>query len=388
MSRPLRVTSFRPGTTLAVAAVLALASPPALRAQRAPARPHTGLAEAPAYGRWAAAVDSAREILHAHMDRLGIPGASVAVAVKGHVVWAEGFGFADVENQVAVQPRTKLRIASISKAVTSAAVGLLYQEGRLDLDAPVQRYVPSFPVKPKGTVTTRLLAGHLAGVRHYLDREFESSVHYDDVVDALSIFENDSLQSVPGEKYSYSTYGWNLISAVIQGASGEKYLRYMRRHVLDPLGLRETVAEYEDSIIVGRGRQYRRSDDGRLVNAPYVDNSNKWAGGGYLSTASDLVRYGSSYLDGGLLEPETVKLMWTSQRTTGGEETGYGIGWFVGTVEGHREVWHTGGAVGGSTILLIRPDDGVVVAILTNLESARPTGPAREIAALFSAALP
>ena len=388
MFRPLRITSFRPVTTLAVAAVLAFAPPPPLRAQRAPARPHTGLAEAPGYGRWAEAVDSAREILHAHMDRLGIPGASVAVAVKGHVVWTEGFGFADVENQVAVRPRTKFRIASISKAVTSAAVGLLYQQGRLDLDAPVQRYVPSFPVKQKGTVTTRLLAGHLAGVRHYRDREFESSIHYDDVVDALSIFENDSLQSAPGEEYSYSTYGWNLISAVIQGASGEKYLRYMRGHVLDPLGLRETVAEYEDSIIVGRGRQYRRSGDGRLVNAPHVDNSNKWAGGGYLSTASDLVRYGSSYLDGGLLEPETVKLMWTSQRTTGGEETGYGIGWFVGTVEGRREVWHTGGAVGGSTILLIRPDDEVVVAILTNLESARPTGPAREIAGLFSAARP
>jgi serine beta-lactamase-like protein LACTB len=388
MPRPARTASFRLVTTLAVAVVLALASPPPLRAQNRPARPHVGLAEAPGYGRWTAAVDSAREIVHAHMDRLGIPGATVAVAVKGHVVWAEGFGFSDVENQVAVQPRTKFRIASISKAVTSAAVGLLYQQGRLDLDAPVQRYVPSFPTKPKGTVTTRLLAGHLAGVRHYEDREFESSVHYDDVVDALSIFENDSLQSAPGEKYAYSTYGWNLISAVIQGASGEKYLRYMRAHVLDPLGLRETVAEYEDSIIVGRGRQYRRSDDGRLINAPYVDNSNKWAGGGYLSTASDLVRYASSYLEGSLLDPGTVKLMWTSQRTTGGDETGYGIGWFVGTVDGHREVWHTGGAVGGSTILLIRPDDGVVVAILTNLESARPTGPAREIAGLFSAARP
>jgi serine beta-lactamase-like protein LACTB len=206
------------------------------------------------------------------------------------------------------------------------------------------------------------------------------------VVEALAIFENDTLQSAPGARYSYSTYGWNLISAVVQGASGEKFLRYMRGHVLDPLGLRETVAEYEDSIIVGRGRQYRRGRDGRLVNAPYVDNSNKWAGGGYLSTASDLVRYGSSYLQGSLLDPATVKLMWTSQRTSAGEETGYGIGWFTGTVDDHKEVWHTGGALGGSTILLIRPDDGVVVAILTNLESAGPTGPAREIAGLFAAA--
>jgi len=345
-----------------------------------------GVAEAPGYGRWSAAVDSARTLVHAHMQMLGVPGASVAVAVDGDVVWAEGFGWADVENRVAVTPASRFRIASISKAVTAAGVAKLVEAGRLDLDAPVQRYVPSFPEKPEGTITTRLLAGHLAGIRHYRDLEFQSTKHYDDVVDALGIFENDPLLSPPGEKYSYSTYGWNLISAVVQGASGEKFLTFMRRQVLDPLGLRETVAEHGDSIIVGRGRQYVRSADGRLLNAPWVDNSNKWAGGGYLSTASDLVRYASAYLAPGFLKPETVRLMWTSQRTTSGEETGYGIGWFTRTVDGRRQVWHTGGAVGGSTILLIWPDDGVVVSILTNLESARPIQPARDVAALFAAA--
>jgi serine beta-lactamase-like protein LACTB len=345
-----------------------------------------GVAEAPGYGRWSAAVDSARTLVRAHMDLLGVPGASVAVAVDGDVVWAEGFGWADVENRVAVTPASRFRIASISKAVTAAGVAKLVEAGRLDLDAPVQRYVPSFPEKPEGAVTTRLLAGHLAGIRHYRGLEFQSTRHYDDVVDALEIFENDPLLSPPGERYSYSTYGWNLVSAVVQGASGEKFLAFMRREVLDPLGLRETVAEHGDSIIVGRGRQYVRSADGRLLNAPWVDNSNKWAGGGYLSTASDLVRYGSAYLAPGFLKPETVRLMWTSQRTTSGEETGYGIGWFTRTVDGRRQVWHTGGAVGGSTILLIWPDERVVVSILTNLESARPIQPARDVAALFAAA--
>jgi serine beta-lactamase-like protein LACTB len=345
-----------------------------------------GVAEAPGYGRWSAAVDSARTLVRAHMDLLGVPGASVAVAVDGDVVWAEGFGWADVENRVAVTPASRFRIASISKAVTAAGVAKLVEAGRLDLDAPVQRYIPSFPEKPEGAVTTRLLAGHLAGIRHYRGLEFQSTRHYDDVVDALEIFENDPLLSPPGERYSYSTYGWNLVSAVVQGASGEKFLAFMRREVLDPLGLRETVAEHGDSIIVGRGRQYVRSADGRLLNAPWVDNSNKWAGGGYLSTASDLVRYGSAYLAPGFLKPETVRLMWTSQRTTSGEETGYGIGWFTRTVDGRRQVWHTGGAVGGSTILLIWPDERVVVSILTNLESARPIQPARDVAALFAAA--
>lgn len=347
-----------------------------------------GVAEAPFRGGWQGAVDRSRDVILQHMQEQGVPGASVAVAVGGRVVWAEGFGWADVENKVGVTPQTRFRIASISKALTAAAVGQLVESGKLDLDAPVQRYVPSFPEKEKGTVTTRLLGGHLAGVRHYRGLEFASQTHYDDVVDALEIFSGDPLESAPGEKYSYSTYGWNLISAVVQSASGTRFLTYMRDHVLEPVGMDETVAEHGDSIISDRGRQYVRGEDGRLLNAPWVDNSNKWAGGGYLSTASDLVRYGAAYLRPGLLLPSTVDLLWTSQKTTAGEETGYGIGWVTDVRDGVRRVWHTGGAVGGSTMLLIRPEDDIVVSILTNISGGRPTGPAFDIANIFAAAAP
>ncbi|HKJ02316.1 MAG TPA: serine hydrolase domain-containing protein [Longimicrobiales bacterium] len=347
-----------------------------------------GLAEAPSYGGWAAAVDQARDTIRAQMRSQGIPGATAAVAVDGRIVWAEGFGWADVENKVGADVQTRFRIASISKAVTAAAVGQLVEQGRLDLDAPVQRYVPGFPEKPRGTVTTRLLAGHLAGIRHYRGMEFANRAHYDDVVDALEIFAADPLEAPPGERYSYSTYGWNLISAVVQNASGTRFLTYMREHVLDPVGMRETVAEHGDSLIANRGRQYVRGDDGRLLNAPWVDNSSKWAGGGYLSTASDLVRYGSAYLDGSLLRPETVDLMWTPQKNNAGEDIPYGIGWFTGTQDGERLVWHTGGAVGGSTMLLIVPGDRIVVSILTNLENASPAATARAVAGYFAAARP
>ena len=297
---PTQAIASRRSFLLALALVMASASP-------GQGQTRLGLAEAPGYGRWTAAVDSARAALVAQMEAQGIPGASVAVAVDDSVVWTEGFGWADVENKVPVRPTSKFRIASISKSVTAAAVGRLYEEGRLDLDAPVQRYVPGFPVKAKGVVTTRLLAGHLAGMRHYRGDEFANRKHYDDVVDALEIFENDTLLTAPGEKYAYSTYGWNLISAVVQGASGEPFLQYMYETVIGPLALHETVAEWADSIIPGRVRQYVRDDDGRLLNATWVDNSNKWAGGGYLSTASDLVRYASAYLGDDFLKPSTVQ---------------------------------------------------------------------------------
>lgn len=375
---------------LRLLAALAPALAVALGLPAAPVAGQTtlGLAEAPSYGGWTAAVDQSREAILAQMRERGVPGATVAVSVHGRLIWTEGFGWADVENKVGADPHTRFRIASISKALTAAAVGQLVEAGRLDLDAPVQRYVPTFPEKSQGTVTTRLLAGHLAGMRHYRGMEFANRTHYDDVVDALEIFANDPLEAAPGERYSYSTYGWNLISAVVQNASGARFLTYMREHVLEPAGMSETVAEHSDSLIANRGRQYVRGDDGRLLNAPWVDNSNKWAGGGYLSTAADLVKYGSAWLDGSLLRRETVDMMWTAQKNSAGEDIPYGIGWFVGTRDGKRMVWHTGGAVGGTTMLLIVPEDGIVVSILTNLENASPAATATTIAGIFARALP
>ena len=116
-----------------------------------------------------------------------------------------------------------------------------------------------------------------------------------------------------------------------------------------------------------------------------MDNSNKWSGGGFLSTASDLVRYGFAYLGGDLLRPETIDVLWTSQHTLDGERTNYGIGWRENLESGRRVISHTGGAVGGTTVLVIYPEEGVVVAILTNIQNASQTGNAAQIADMFLA---
>lgn len=359
--------------------LLAWPLPPGGRAS-AQRTPPSALAPAP--GPYIEASERAREVAFDFMEEMGTPGLSVAVAVGGEIVWAEGFGYADLENRVPVWPSTKFRIASISKPVTAAALGKLLEAGRIDLDAPVQQYVPSFPEK-RWPITTRQLAGHLAGIRHYRGSESLSHTHYDNVLDALEIFSGDSLLHEPGTEYLYSSYGWNLISAVIQGIVGEPFLDYMRREVYDPLRMNETVAEHVDSLIYHRARFYLRDDAGRIVNAPYVDLSNKWAGGGFLSTAPDLVRFASALMDGSFLEPATTRLFWTSQKTLDGEETGYGIGWHITERNGRRVVYHTGGATGGSDVLVLLPDEGVAVAVLTNLRSQRPTDAALAIAEAF-----
>ena len=318
---------------------------------------------------YAAAVARARAIV---CDQLAgkIPGLQVAVAVGGKLVWSEAFGYADLAREVPVTAETQFRIGSVSKPLTAAAVALLYEQGKLDLDAPVQRYVPSFPDKGY-PITTRQLAGHLAGIRHYRGDEFLRNRHFDTVLEGLAIFQGDLLLSPPGTKFSYSSYGWNLISAVVEGAAGQDFLTYMSRNVLRPLGLTHTAPDRVDSLIPNRTRFYERGADSGFVPAPPVDNSYKWAGGGFLSTAEDLVRFGSALLEPGFLKAATLELLFTSQKTTAGEPTGYGVGWFVATDgRGHRWVSHGGGSVGGTTAFSVDRDSRVVVAITSNLTGA------------------
>ena len=330
-------------------------------------------------------IAEARKFLRDAMAKDRIPGISAAVAIDGRIIWAEGLGFADLENNVPMTATSKVRIASISKSLTSAAVGQLVEKGKLDLDAPVQTYVPSFPVKP-WPITTRQLGGHLAGIRHYMAGEFESMRAWPNVVAALDIFRNDTLLFPPGTKYSYSTYGFNLVSAVVEGASGEQFVSYMNRHVFTPLGMTNTTAEFADSIIPGRAHYYLHDSAGPIVNAPYVNNSNKWAGGGFLSTASDLVIFGSAFLKPGFLKQETIDLLWTPQKTTDGKSTGYGIGWGSALDSaGRRVVSHSGGAMAANSLLLIYPNEKLVVAVIANTNTRYASAGAREIARIFLA---
>jgi serine beta-lactamase-like protein LACTB, mitochondrial len=245
------------------------------------------------------------------MRVLGAPGASICVIRDARIAWSRAFGLADLEQSVPVTTETRFRIGSVSKSLTSVAIGRLVQDGQLDLDSPVQRYVPSFPQK-RYPITVRQVAGHLAGIRHYDTGEFENREHYATVSEGLAIFAADSLLFEPGTQFSYSSYGYNLLGAVIEGASGRSYLQYMRDQVLNPAGMTHTSFEHPESIIPKRGRYYTRTDStGPTINAPYVDNTYKWPSGGFLSTAEDLARFGDRLLRGELLRPGTVALLWT-----------------------------------------------------------------------------
>jgi CubicO group peptidase (beta-lactamase class C family) len=287
----------------------------------------------------------------------------VAIAIDGQIVWSEGFGLADLEQQVPVTPATKFRIGSVSKVLAIAAVAQLYEQGRLDIDTPIQKYVPSFPDKGY-VITTRQLAGHLGGIRHYRDDEPTNQKRFNSLVEGLALFENDQMVAPPGTRFFYSSYGYNLIGAVVEGASGEDYRTYLRTHVFVPLAMENTEADDYEKIILHRARFYDPTPDGNFKNSEYEDVSYKWPSGGMLSTPEDLVRFGLAHLHPGFLKSSALQLLFTPMRTTSGENTGHGMGWRIRT--DHKwgpelDYEHGGGATGG-TCSLIHPETGVLTS--------------------------
>lgn len=313
------------------------------------------------------AIRQAERFVDSLRTKQDIPGISVCVGTTEKILWAEGFGFADLEAQLPVTIATKFRMGSVSKSITSLAVGKLVEEGKLDLDAPVQQYVTGFPAK-KYSFTTRQLATHTAGIRHYGNNDpLACPKRYANVQEGLSIFSQDSLLFKPGTAYNYSTYGYSLLSAVIETASHTDYLSYMQQAVFTPLGMTSTGADYSDKIVTNRVRFYEHQNK-KLVNAAMVDNSYKWAGGGLLSTPVDLVKLGEGLLKNTTLRKETVSLLFTPQLLADGKNTQYGFGWRIGTDQRGRKVIHHGGLIdGGRTFLLLYPENDLIVAITANM---------------------
>lgn len=301
-----------------------------------------------------------------------IPGISICVGTREKILWAEGFGYADLENKSAVTINSVFRLGSVSKLLTSLAVGKLYQQGKLNLDAPVQQYLPDFPEK-KYPVTARQLAGHIAGIRHYGKNDpIDLPRRYNSVKEALSIFKNDTLLFKPGSSYSYSSYGYNLLSAVLEAAAQKDFLSYMRDSIFSPLGLKHTFPDYNDSIIPGRVRFYELNKKSEIQNSGLVDNSYKWAGGGFLSSTIDLVNMVRGLINNQLLDPATVELLFTDQKLDNGKSTHVGIAWRINeTKQGVKFIHHGGAIDGGRSFVFFYPASGYIFAITANLSGAK-----------------
>jgi len=343
--------------------------------------------------KWAGAVVQARQIVRASVAGQNLPGLSVAVGIDGDIVWAEGFGFADLKTSVPVTPSHRFRIGTASTLLTSAAAGLLLENGRLQLDEQIQTYVPEFPDK-QWLVTLRQLMGHVAGVK--TDGGDEGplfSVRCERPVEALRYFKDSKLLFEPGTQYRYSSYGWILVSAAVEAATDEPFLSFMQKQVFDRLGMVETKADSATEPIPNRATFYfpRFAADPRYGPDPMrpLDYSCYAGSSVFLSTPSDLVRFAMAIDGGKLLQSATVHLLQTSQRLASGQETGYGLGWDLETVtvSGKQTtlVGHDGESLGGMVASLMTfPEYGIVVSVTSNISYADTFGLGVRIAQAFA----
>ncbi len=247
----------------------------------------------------------------------------------------------------------------------------LVERDKIDLDADVQRYLPSFP-KKQWPITIRQLLGHQSGIRHYRQdgSDVDSTAHYADRQEPLKIFQDDPLVFEPGTKYSYSTYGFNVLGAIVEKVSDLRFTDYVRENIfmradMDQIGPDDTYA-----IVPHRARGYRLQN-GVLQNCHLADTSNKIPGGGFISTPSDLVKFAMALNEGKLVKKDSVRMMTTPQKLRDGSSTTYGMGFVIGQVDGRVSVSHSGGQQGITTNLEMFPAESVAIAVMTNLESAR-----------------
>ena len=305
------------------------------------------------------------------IDSNNLPGLSISIMKNGEMVYSKGFGYADIESKTKIIPSsTKFRIGSFSKTLTASALMKLVEEKKLDLDESIHTYVPEFP-KKNWDFSLRQMAGHLSGIRHYRGSEMYINKNYSSVIEALDVFKDDPLLHKPESKYHYSTHAWTLISSAIEKASEVNFVEYMEKNVFEPLKMENTYAEKTDIDIQNKVTYYERDNSGKIIVATPVNNSWKWAGGGFISTTEDIINFLYSHSKSDYLSDESLNLLISPQKTVNGENTNYGIGWRTryGNI-GEVLIGHTGGSIGGTTFAFMSIEYNVILVITSNISSA------------------
>ncbi len=323
-------------------------------------------------------------LIDKHRAGINAPGISAAVAVDGDVVWAGAAGWADIDKKTPVTTNTQFRVGSTSKAITATGLARLVDAGQLDLDNSIANYLVTLPNEQWRDITPRQLASHTAGLPHYFEnndylgfyRTISLATRYENVTDAVSVFDGSDLLFKPGSQFSYSSLGTVLLSAVMSGAAKKPFLTYMQEQVLSPLNMQATKAEFhaDDNDQLAT---FYWNDDGRSSQVrPWreVDLSHRLAGGGFISTSADLVKLGMGMLDESYISSATRDSFWTPQVLPNGEQTpnGYSIGWRVISYKVSDDIGeitfanHGGVSRGAQSWLMVIPKYHMAIAVNIN----------------------
>lgn len=294
------------------------------------------------------------------------PGAAVIVVKNGDVILRAGYGMANLELGVAIEPHMVFRLGSITKQFTAVAILMLLEEGKLALDDEITRFFPDYPTQGH-RITVEHLLTHTSGIKSYTDMPEWMPLWRKDLTlaELIDVFKDQPMTFAPGSRWAYNNSAYVLLGAIIEAASGQSYEEFLQRRLFEPLGMAHSGYDHTERIVPGRAAGYAQGPEG-FQNAPYLSMSHPHAAGALISSVDDMARWDAALYTDTLLRRETLQRAWTPAVLTDGTETGYGYGWMLISYEGYRLIEHGGGIPGFLTDAIRVPDERLYVAVLTN----------------------
>ena len=336
-------------------------------------------AQAPAPSDKVAKIDELVKSFHSIRQFNG----AVLVAEEGRVIFRKGYGMANMEWAIPVEPDTKFRLGSITKQFTSALVLQLVEQGKIKLDGKLSDYLPDYRKDTGGRITIHQLLNHTSGIPSYTSRPnffAEESRNPYAVSDFVKKFASDDLEFEPGSKFNYNNSGYSLLGAIIEQVTGKPYDQVLKERILDPLGMKNTGYDRHAALLPKRASGYAKTPSG-YDNAPYLDMSIPYAAGSMYSTVEDLYLWDQALYTDKVLSAKSRELMYTPGLQD------YGYGWGVRKVQlGGKEttlVQHSGGINGFSTLIIRVPESRHLIVLLDNTQGTKLQQLAQNIAAVL-----
>jgi len=313
------------------------------------------------------------------------PGAYAIAAQGDHILFAHGFGLANVELGIPLTADSVLRIASLTKQFTAAAVLRLVAAQTLRLDEPLQSVPGNWPPSWR-TLTIRALLNQTTGLTDDLSPLARTLMKDRAPDQLLALYKDRPLDWIAGKKWRYSNLNYWILGKVIENVSGESYVDFVRKYVLAN-EMKRTRYGSHDAIIIGRAAGYEKGGNGRWINAPYFSPTLGYSAGGFLSTPADMAAWYAALSRGAVIPRSLLSLALTSGKTTDGGATGYGFGWYVSEENGRVIARHGGSTFGFQSSISWVPSCGLFAGVFKNSNDERGE-PDADARALLHAAMP
>lgn len=310
------------------------------------------------------------------------PGVSVLVAKDGKTIYQNGFGTANFELGVKAQSKNVYEIGSITKQFTAVAILMLEEQGKLNVNDEITKFIPDYPTQGK-TITIHHLLNHTSGIQSYTGMQSFMKLARTDMTptELIDKFKNEPMEFDPGTQFKYNNSGYILLGHIIEVVSGKSYEDFIQTHIFDKLGMTNSYYGSMKRLIPNRASGYSETESG-YRNADYLSLTLPYAAGSIMSTTGDLLKWQNAISANTLIKKSSLEKATNGSKLSTGEDISYGYGWISGDVNGSKTVEHSGGIFGYSSNGIFLPEENVYVIGLTNCDCGNVGDITKNVAAM------